>query len=186
MEPVRNQSSIHQNQSHYDDEQRSSQATQTPRPATPSGDRGALMSCPPPASSLRSEAPAPRTKHDDAAGYTGADGSTQVSRDAVSELVKRASKPTVLPPRTKAEQPKAESKTQDEPGAQEKTLCEKRKNMNAFLCGLLGSVAAGRVVPGSTRIDRAANATTSSTIGSACERTFNWLEENAPGGACGK
>ena len=187
MESVRNHSSPYQNQSHFDDERRASQASPAPRGSSAAGSRDAIMSCPPPPAPLRSEASAPRARAQDAAaGYTSADGSTQVSRDAVSELVKRASKPKAIAPGASPERSKTGPDAQREPAAEEKTLCQKRKYTNQVLCGFLGSVAAARLVPGSTAKAVAGSAAASPAIASICESTFNWLEENAPGGACGK
>lgn len=169
MNAVRNHSSASQNQSYLDDEQNSSQA-----PSKAQGNHAGSpnMSCPPKAAPLRSEAPRPQSRTDAGldAGYTGKDGSTQVSRDAVNQLVRDAgkkSKPVV----TTGEAPK--------PGGNEKTLCEKRKATNEVLCNALGVVATWRAgamaVPGfGLEVVR------------TCESSANWLEENAPGGACGK
>jgi hypothetical protein len=106
-------------------------------------------------------------------GYTGRDGSTQVSREAVSKLVADASK----------NKRRAQEQKPPKPAAEEKTLCEKRKTTNNLLCGIFGSVAAGRSAP---NVSLGTNAALSATIAAGCESAANWLEENAPGGACGK
>jgi hypothetical protein len=129
------------------------------------------MSCPPPAASLRSEA-APKAPPPEAVGYTGVDGSSQVSDEAVNQLVQNRKSNGARPtPKTVSEAPP------------EKSLCEKRKAANQFLCGILGSTAAARSVRAK---DVKTGVAVSAVIAEGCTRAADWLEENAPGGACGK
>lgn len=79
----------------------------------------------------------------------------------------------------------ARSKAKAKAKARESQLCRERKNTNTYLCGVLGSVAAGRLVPG-TSVGKLTGANLSIVLSGACKGTFDWLEENAPGGACGK
>lgn len=56
-------------------------------------------------------------------------------------------------------------------------LCERRLRTNDFLCKVLGGAVAYRA-PGATKILAGA-------VAGECVHVFRWLEENAPGGACG-
>ncbi len=172
MDPVRNHSSANQKQSYLDDHQNSSQAK--PKARKPSSGQGssATMCCPPKKGPLRSEAPRPAPRGNDGldAGYTGKDGSTQVSRDAVSKLVADSGK------KSKRAQTKKQTA---KPADKEESLCKKRKATNKALCNILGAVAGWRA-------RSSAPPGFGSQVAKTCESTANWLEENAPGGACRK
>ncbi|MEZ4370444.1 MAG: hypothetical protein R3B07_06445 [Polyangiaceae bacterium] len=56
-------------------------------------------------------------------------------------------------------------------------LCERRLRTNDFLCKVLGGAVAYRA-PGAAKIFAGA-------VAGECVHVFQWLEENAPGGACG-
>lgn len=57
-------------------------------------------------------------------------------------------------------------------------LCERRLRTNDLLCKVLGGAVAFRA-PGAAKI-------LSGAIAGECVHAWKWLEENAPGGACGK
>ncbi len=56
-------------------------------------------------------------------------------------------------------------------------LCERRLRTNDLLCKVLGGAVAFRA-PGPAKIFAA-------PVASECVRAWQWLEEHAPGGACG-
>lgn len=89
--------------------------------------------------------------------------------------------PAAEPQRPAGTQQLVQHATRSKAKAHESKLCRERKRTNAFLCGMVGSLASGRLTD-----MRLGKAVISSAIGNACKDTFDWLEEHAPGGACGK
>jgi hypothetical protein len=114
-----------------------------------------------------------RAQHD-VAGICTADGRTA----AVAYLVSRSPKSAA-----EAKPPAAEAKPPSQPEPPERSLCEQRKDVNAYLCNVLGSLVAWRAMPSTAR-GAFGGAHVSMIVGDSCKQAMDWLEDNAPGGAC--